>query len=90
MIFKNLCIFVIWAKVASTLEGLKPYNLLPRYLYDPKLNQSKYYIKHVLPLMVLNKDLHLQGHTFKGKIFPEYFINFSAIHLRPYIESIMV
>ena len=31
MVFKNLCVFVIWMKVASALEALNVYNIIIRF-----------------------------------------------------------
>ena len=33
MVFKNLCICVLWSKVALALEGLKKYHIVPLHFF---------------------------------------------------------
>ena len=54
MVFKHLCVLVLWTKAAAALEGfiLNPFNAEAKY-FHPKHNDAKIFEDHLNPVMLV-------------------------------------
>ena len=81
MIFKNLCILVLWMKVASALEGLSThswYNTKYQFNMNKKISISIHSLK--LSLFFPGRLLHLQ------KLLKVLYVETSPLFNEPFFE----
>ena len=65
MVFKNLCILVVWTKVASALEGLNGWNI---WYYMPLKAQCTLIVLQYMMQLILKQE---SGISIDLKVFPQ-------------------